>query len=102
MEFHAGQEVVCIDCQPLSHPTELPFVDPVLNLRKGAVYTVREYDVTFHSDDNATLRLEEIQGPILSFERLGRWEVGFSPSRFRPVQTTNIDVFRRILEPSRA
>jgi hypothetical protein len=96
-----GQKVVCIDDRRgnagrYDHET-LP--------QRGSVYTIREIvpckDLGYDEDG---LRLVEIvnpggwyvspSGPVLR-------ELAFRVSRFRPVRTTNIDVFRQMLEPQR-
>jgi hypothetical protein len=71
--------------------------------KRGSVYTIREIvpckEMGFDEDG---LRLVEIvnlgrryvspTGPVTH-------ELAFRVSRFRPVRTTNIDVFRQMLEP---
>lgn len=91
--FKAGQRVVCVDAKPRKHTKE-----PVLLrfLKEGAIYTVRSFEAFPGEEDYPTLRLVEITLPTLQ-ETIGPWEVGYAPSRFRPVQETNIDVFQEIL-----
>jgi hypothetical protein len=106
MAFHTGQKVVCIDTTPRKMPRRPKGSPPVhipnllLALREGAVYTVRELDERLHmAEDGGTLRLEEIQGPVVQVRTIGPWEIGFAPNRFRPVKTTSIEVFRKMLAP---
>lgn len=108
MHFYPGQKVVCVDVAPRplprrpkgSPPVKIPNL--VLALREGAVYTVRELDERLHKADGGTLRLEEIQGPVVQVRTIGPWEIGFAPDRFRPVYPTNIDIFKKMLQPTDA
>ena len=85
-DFFPGQRVICVDAKDRLSPEELaklPFANPVAFLREGAIYTVRELDTSKNPTwDGATLRLEEIRGPDN-----GGWEIGFSPTRFRPIKS---------------
>lgn len=106
MYFYPGQKVVCIDVVPRKMPRRpkgsprVKIPNLVLALREGAIYTVRELDERLHkAEDGGTLRLEEIQGPVIQVRTIGPWELGFAPNRFRPVHPTNIDVFKKMLEP---
>jgi hypothetical protein len=99
MAFHVGQRVVCVNtCNwpRYEHRPALP--------TRGGVYTVRAI-VSCVADgyDEDGLRLVEIVNPKRRLRwpsgRCQRIELCFRMSRFRPVRTTSIDVFTRMLEP---
>ena len=100
MGFRIGQRVVCVDTR--KWPRDYDF-RPKLP-KRGAVYTVRAI-VPCIADgyDEDGLRFVEIVNP----RRLLRWPSGrrqrmelcFRMSRFRPVRTTSIEVFQKLLEP---
>ena len=109
MTFFPGQKVVCVDVSPMRMPRcpadspVVPIPNLLLALRVGAVYTVRDFDDRFsEANGGPTLRLEEIQGPVVLWKPVGEWEIGFGLDRFRAIQATNIDLFRRMLEPTDA
>lgn len=89
--FRVGQKVVCIDAQPHSNMLSVGWLADVPI--KGAVYTVT--DITQRPKHvicecpNA-LRFAEIKNLA---------DVGYCAHRFRPIQETNIDVFRAMLKP---
>jgi hypothetical protein len=102
--FHVGQKVVCIDVS--SHkqkghlrPTYASTVTPTL----GGVYTVRDiFDASVYGHDEPGLLLDEIVNPVRRYISLAgpcECEQFFLAFRFRPVRTTNIDVFTKMLEP---
>jgi hypothetical protein len=74
--------------------------------QKGVVYTIRAIvpcRALFGRDEDG-LHLVEIVNPTWRFTlpRKSEWirgELAFRISRFRPVRTTNIDVFTKMLEP---
>lgn len=80
MTFHVGQKVVCIDDGPT------PFLDAV-PLVKGVVYTIA--NIGLHAD--SAIGLDEVDAGA------SQWFA----NRFRPVKTTNIDVFLQMLNPVR-
>jgi hypothetical protein len=92
--LYVGQRVVYVDDRRknlITHPHEtLP--------KLGSVYTVRDIIPcrALYGDDEDGLYLVEIVNPV----RI-KYELAFRVSRFRPVQTTNIDVFLRMLKPTR-
>ena len=99
MAFRVGQRVVCVDTR------KWPYLADRWTLpTRGVVYTVRAI-VPCMADGYAEdgLRLVEIVNP----KRMlccpsGRWqriELCFRMSRFRPVRTTSIEVFQKMLEP---
>lgn len=92
MVFHVGQKVVCINGTPAHR-----FYLPSDNLpATGAVYTVR---AVVDSEGTACLLLDEIVNEPRQF-RDGFCEGAFNASRFRPVKTTSIEVFHKLLAPT--
>ena len=102
--FAIGQKVVCVDDRLRTgrryYRENLP--------KNGVVYTVREMvdaRARGYTDEDWGLRLVEIvnrkrwytppNGRIFT-------EMFFSASRFRPLRSTNIDVFLKMLEPTPA
>jgi hypothetical protein len=90
--FHVGQRVVCVDAAPTPGPGD----DDLDGLQKGRVYTVRRVDRHY-------AWVVEISRRGLTWDpATGEgWkdDAPFFASRFRPVKTTNIDVFLKLLEP---
>jgi hypothetical protein len=99
--FFVGQRVVCVNARRwprgLVRFATLP--------KEGTIYTVRALlpesafpKGTFVGPAEDALHLFEIANPV---RRIGgrKFELAFRVSRFRPVRTTNIDVFLRMLEP---
>jgi hypothetical protein len=92
MTFHVGQRVVCIRTQedPLPGWVRQPWPD---DIRLGEVYTI-----------SATRMLTsevlgvQVQEHLSKFAHLGL-EEWFDAACFRPVKTTSIEVFRRMLAP---
>jgi hypothetical protein len=90
IEFEVGKQVVCIkdnwQCQ-FDHRITMPI--------KDGIYTIRE----INADGEIAFRFEEILNPVITF-----WDCTVEPSFkaycFRPVRTTNIDVFTEMLNPS--
>lgn len=88
--FRVGQKVVCVDSEP-GEPRRNPEQWPL----RGSVYTIRSFN-----PQSGGVRLVEIVNPAYLYK--GGWmELSFFPRRFRPVKTTNIDVFRQMLNPVR-
>ena len=105
-QFYVGQHVVCIDVSPNKagglHPRYWDTEIPVL----GAVYTIRRtFCARRYGHDDIAILLDEVRNPVRRFiARTGRkvrCEQFFLGYRFRPVRTTNIDVFLKMLEPER-
>jgi hypothetical protein len=94
-KFHVGQKVVCVNDN-----FELGFANQINIPEKGVVYTVRDIELaTGVAGQKAIIvRLEEVVNPVLDWDN-GRMEVGFFPSRFRPLITrkTDISVFTAML-----
>lgn len=66
----------------------------------GEVYTIRDFD---HRDAITRIRLEEIVnrvGRYLTASGVFEMEPAFNLSAFRPVKTTSIEIFHRLLAPS--
>jgi hypothetical protein len=93
MEFSVGQRVVCVDTKP-GKDTGAPVL--LAYLREGSIYTVRSLEAFPGQEDFPTLRLEEVICPTIKTSH-GPWEIGFAPTRFRPVRPTSIEVFREML-----
>ncbi len=103
MTFHVGQRVTCVNVTPRRdglRPTHAGTVFPKL----GGVYTVRDiFDARPYGHDEPGLLLVEVVNPLQQYmSRRGsvvceQFWLGF---RFRPLPTTNIDVFKKMLEPA--
>jgi hypothetical protein len=93
MAFHVGQKVVCVNASRPARRVYLP--DDKLPLT-GGIYTVREIS---DSEGTTCLLLNEIINKPRQF-REGFCEGAFTASRFRPVKTTDIEVFHRLLAPT--
>jgi hypothetical protein len=100
--YFLGQQVVYVD--DTGRKGEGLYLHETLP-KVGCVYTVRAYVPCrkLYALNEDGLLLEE----IVNIERnykcpLGpvRCELSFRVSRFRPVRTTNIDVFRKMLAPA--
>ena len=94
MSFHVGQRVVCVNDRFSSDKrwrlTVRTF--PILN----TVYTIREIHV---EAPLIGFCFYEIVNPCTSFAA-GYSEPAFNSWNFRPVKTTSIDVFERLLVPA--
>ena len=91
-DFYVGQKVVCVNVRKMLRG----YTNPIL----GSVYTIRE-DVPpeMYVDGAPGILLSEIVNPPEPHP-CGDRERPFHSKRFRPVQTTNIDVFLKMLEPT--
>ena len=100
MNFHVGQKVVCVndrgDTRGFYYEPQLP--------KRGSVYTIREIVPRgAYGYDEDGLFLVEIVNPLcIHLYPSGpmKGELQFRVSRFRPVRTTNIDAFLKMLEPT--
>ncbi len=93
MNFFRGQHVVCI-CDKWSHePSWRAAVHTFPKL--GGIYMIRDI-----CDREGTIGLmfEEIWHEPAWF-CVGLVEPAFNAKRFRPVKKTNIDIFKKMLEP---
>jgi hypothetical protein len=88
-QFHVGMQVVCVFDS---------WIDPrgAATPKNGLVYTVREI---VDAAPWLGLRFEEIVNPVLDHDE-GVMECDFDARAFRPVRTTSIEVFERLLAPS--
>ena len=100
--FHVGQKVVCVNARPRRkdlHPRYVSTVTP----RLRAVYTIRDiFDASPYGFDEPALLLVEIVNPVRGYSAPTGpvvCEQFWLASRFRPVRTTSIDIFRAMLEP---
>jgi hypothetical protein len=104
MDFRVGQRVVCVNTS--RWPRWLWRFGFKLTLPKqGGVYTVRAiYAGRADGRNEDGVWLVEIVNPTLLLKapngRLSTTELAFRMSRFRPLRTTNIDVFTAMLEPA--
>jgi len=100
--FSVGQKVVCVDASHMvgeglgeTRPTA------------GSLYTIRHIVPrgVYGFDDHGLLLVEIVNPPLWYASRWDwggrvRRELHFRARRFRPLRTTNIDVFTRMLEPT--
>jgi hypothetical protein len=94
MDFHIGQQVICI-CDRWSHePAWRAAVHTFPKLR--GIYTIRDI-----CDRGGLIGLmfEEIWHKPAWFS-VGFVEPAFNAKRFRPVKKSNIDIFNKMLEPA--
>ena len=97
--FFVGQKVKCVNDRNWPTPRQFGAYTPLLPVR-GRVYTVREVVPMMREGwDEDGLLLEEIVNPIQTRPNGNTFELTFRMSRFRPVRTTSIDIFRAMLEP---
>ena len=93
MSFRIGQRVVCVNVEFSQEPTWRTAVTvlPVL----GFMYTIRSMRAV---DDVIGLCFEEMVHPFRHFAE-GYVEPAFDSRRFRPLATTRIDIFEKLLAP---
>lgn len=97
MAFRVGQKVVCVDgtdrdndastCRGSYWMPNYP--------DEGSVYTIRDIR------GNGGLFLVEVVNPQRTWAAGDTAEGCWCPTRFRPVQTTDISIFTAMLNPSR-
>lgn len=108
-EFVIGQQVVCINDDPLafSHIYKPEYIEilqqlfgkEVLPIKRGMIYTISKInliDVPYILLPHYTLEFEEIAPRKSSIAKDG----GYHSERFRPLKKTNIEVFRKMLNPT--
>jgi len=100
MNLYAGQKVLCLDNRCRGSGSWEHEVLP----KNGAVYTIRAIvpcRVEYGLDEDGLLLAEIVNQPRLYSTPRGpvTRELAFRVSRFRPVRTTNIEVFQKMLEP---
>jgi hypothetical protein len=91
MAFHVGQRVVCVDLSPRG------------KYLHHAVWVRDAFDARPYGFDQDGLLLEEIINPVLDYLAPAgpvRIEQFFLAIRFRPLRTTSVEVFTRMLEPA--
>jgi len=93
MDFHVGQRVVCV-CDNFSREPVWRSVVRVFP-KRGGIYTIRSI---CEAGGLIGFCFEEFVNPPGHFSR-GFVEPAFDSRRFRPVRTTSIEVFRRLLVP---
>jgi hypothetical protein len=94
MSFHVGQQVVCVNDRFSSDMRwrQTVRIFPIRN----AIYTIREIHV---EGPLAGFCFHEIVNPCTWFAA-GFGEPAFNSRNFRPVKTTSIEVFERLLAPA--
>jgi hypothetical protein len=94
MNFHRGQQVVCIRDRWSHEPTWRAAIHTFPKLH--AVYIIRDI-----CDRGGLIGLmfEEIWHAPAHF-CAGLVEPAFNAKNFRPVKKTNIDIFKKMLEPN--
>ena len=96
MHFYIGQRVVCVDVnfshEPLWRSCVRAF--PRLN----SIYLIRDIRKVH---ELVGLSFHEIVNALADFEE-GYVEAAFDSRRFRPVRTTNIEIFKKLLIADRA
>lgn len=100
--FEVGQKVVCVDADPQTY-VQLPVVFDS-HLAEGVVYTVREVLPCVWDSSQIAVRLMEItrrSGYVIA-NGVHQYcpDAPYRATRFRPVKTTCIDVFLKMLEPT--
>jgi hypothetical protein len=100
--FHIGQKVVCIDIRPNKRGMSPRYTDTVIPVL-GNIYTIREsFDASPYGYEENGLLLVEIVNParwyVTPTGRRVECEQFWLAHRFRPMRTTNIDVFLEMLE----
>jgi hypothetical protein len=94
MDFYVGQRVVCVCVNFSKEPVWRSVVRVFPEL--GSVYTIRSICA---AGDLIGFCFEEFCNPPGHFSR-GFVEPAFDSRRFRPVRTTSIEVFRKLLVPA--
>jgi hypothetical protein len=94
MDFYIGQRVVCISDRFSDEPSWRAAVCTFPKL--GSVYTIRDI---CHRVDLVGLLLEEIWHEPAWF-CVGFVEPAFNIKHFRPLRKTNVDIFKKMLEPA--
>ena len=94
MDFYIGQHVICICDQWSNEPTWRAAVQTYPKL--GGIYTIRDICPRV---DLIGLLFEEIWHEPAMF-CIGPVEPAFNIKRFRPVRKSNIDIFKKMLEPA--
>ena len=101
--FDIGQKVLCINDKPLV-PRHLVKFSELGGLTAGNVYTIRDiYENTVRRvtvrfyQDNLCLELEEI---VRDTHGYGPGYRGFASERFKPLDDSSMDVFKKMCKKS--
>jgi len=94
MSYAVGQQVVCINDVFSSDRYWRSTVRTFPKLH--GIYTVREIR---HAEPLVGFCFYEFSNPVAPFAR-GSCEPAFNVKNFRPVKTTSIEVFRKLLAPT--
>jgi hypothetical protein len=94
MDFHRGQLVVCISDRFSDEPIWRRSIHTLPKLR--AIYTIR--DICYVGELVGLMFVEILHEPAWFGNELA--EPAFNAKNFRPVRKTNIDIFKKMLEPS--
>lgn len=93
-DFYIGQKVVCIDDSPVRNADDRPHWFGLDTLKRGAIYTISDIEPDassiFQDSSSIGLRLQEVK--VYWFGK--EWWLG--TSRFRPLETKAIEIFRQI------
>lgn len=89
--FCIGQKIVCVDDMRRKKHA------PPIALKRGTIYTVRACVGGETPYPKPGILLEELRSPVSSKHGV---EWAFYADRFRPIQTTNIDTFLKMLDPT--
>ena len=101
--FYVGQKVIYVNDRRSSDARHCVW-DRETFPKVGSIYTIRaivECRVAYGYDEDGLLLMEIVNRPDHYVSPRGRitHELAFRVSRFRPIQTTSIDVFTDMLEP---
>lgn len=96
MAFRRGQRVICVKRGKWVGQDYDLVAWPVY----GETYTIRDIvDDSMHPVPGVGFRFEEVVNPVL-WHAEGMHEPTFHSIRFRPVRTTDISVFTKLLAPA--
>ncbi len=101
MSFHIGQQVICVDDQFSSDPYWRSTVRAFPKLK--TIYTIREIIEGYGRQQGLIgFCLHEIVSPPALFIAKDGWpllEPAFNSKNFRPIRSTNIEIFKKLLVP---
>lgn len=90
--FYPGQKVLCIDTRPMK-----PFSVAPLFLKTGEVYTVINEGTSDYLVGDQMITFDVIFIEEL-FNGMDGVDYGFSRSRFRPLNDSRLDIFRKAFD----
>ena len=100
--LYVGQKVVCVNDRPRGDGLRPLYARTTIPKVRG-VFTIRDiFDCTVYGYDEPGLLLVEIVNPVLPYIAPAgqvRCEQFWLAWRFRPLPTTSIDIFTKMLEP---